>query len=200
MKSPVMESLPVAVTFSGDARVTSLSAAMAKAHGFDRDAMIGESVARMLADRTAFQLPQILDTVRAEGRWEGEVNLRYGSDKPVPTHGTVLPLSGGAGYLLLAKPIMTGREADAYDSPVSEIGRHIRKLVHQMNNSLAIVMGSTQLLSMNSRPAEKMQSDVEKIYSELGRMALVVESLQEYARSLCENAEKVPVERSAAGR
>ena len=195
-----MESLPVAVTFSGDTRVTSLSAAMENVDGFNQDAIIGQSVAQMLADRTAFELPQILDTVRAKGMWEGEVNFRNGSDMPVPTRGTVLPLSSGAGYLLLAKPMPEGGETDASDSLSAQIGHHIRKLVHQMNNSLAIIMGSTQLLAMNSRSAEKMQSDIEKIYSEIGRMALVVESLQEYARSLCEKAEMVPVERNAVGR
>jgi signal transduction histidine kinase len=199
MKSADRENLAVAVTFGGDTRVTSLSGGIGNDAGFSQNEIIGESVAHVLADRTVFQLPQILDTVRAEGMWEGEVSFRDDNDKLVPTYGTVLPLSAGtdrnSGYLLLARPIRADGGTDVTEPLHSQIGHHVRKLVHQMNNSLAIIMGSTQLLSMNSRSAEKMQTDIEKIYSELGRMALVVESLQEYAHSLCETTGVVAMER-----
>lgn len=195
MKLRDIESLPVAVTFDGDTRVTSLSSEINDGKRFSQNGILGESVTHMLADKTVFQLPQILDTATAAGIWEGEVSFRDGNDMSVPTHGTVLPLSAGAdrsfGYLLLTQPVPAD-PGDISGFIRAGIGRHIRKLVHEMNNSLAIIMGSTQLLSMDSRSAEKMQSDIEKIYSELGRLALVVESLHEYAHSLCEKTETVP--------
>lgn len=201
MKLPGLESPSAAVTLNDDTCVTSLSAGIEGIAGFARDKIIGESIARMLADKTVFQLPRILDTVRAAGMWEGEVSFRDGNDMPVPARGTILPLSAGengnSGYLLLVKPIAAEPESDASDSISAGVGFHIRELVHEMNNSLAVIMGSTQLLSMNSTPSGKTQPDIEKIYSEIARMARVVESLHEYAHSLCESAEAVPVERTA---
>jgi len=195
MKLHDIESLPVAVTFDGNTCVTSLSSGIDDGNRSSQNGILGESVTHMLADKTVFQLPQILDTAKAEGIWEGAVSFRDGEGMPVPTHGTVLPLSAGAdrrpGYLLLIQP-MPADPGDPSCFIRAGIGGHIRKRVHDMNNSLAIIMGSTQLLTMDSRSAEKMQSDIEKIYSELGRLALVVESLHEYAHSLCEKTETVP--------
>jgi len=202
MKLPENETAPAVVTFDCDTRVTSLSPGIEAIAGHSRNEVIGESVAQMLADVTVFQLPQILDTVKSEGIWEGEINFRHCNKAPVQTHGTVLPLSegnnGNSEYLLLIRPGETYDEGGTVVSSIcSEIGHRVRKLVHETNNSLAIIMGSTQLLSMNSSHTEKTQSDIEKIYTELGRVALVVETLHEYAHSLCERASVYSIEEKA---
>ena len=67
-----------------------------------------------------------------------------------------------------------------------DVGSRVRALVHDLNNPLAVVMGSTQLLALNVHCTGKIRSDIEKLYSELEKMAQVVEKLHGYAFSLCE--------------
>ncbi len=65
-----------------------------------------------------------------------------------------------------------------------EVGEELRALVHELNNPLAVMMGFTQLMLLNDPPEGKMQADLDKVYSEMKRVARAVEKLHAYAVSL----------------
>jgi signal transduction histidine kinase len=65
-----------------------------------------------------------------------------------------------------------------------EVGKELRTLVHELNNPLAVMMGFTQLILLNNRCDGKVQADLDKVYSEMKRVARVVEKLHAYALSL----------------
>ncbi len=65
-----------------------------------------------------------------------------------------------------------------------EVGKELRTLVHELNNPLAVMMGFTQLILLNNRCDGKVRDDLDKIYSEMKRVARAVEKLHTYALSL----------------
>ena len=70
------------------------------------------------------------------------------------------------------------------DASVSEVGKHLRALVHELNNPLAVMMGFTQLIMLDGRCEGRMRADLEKVYSEMKRAVAVVERLHACALSL----------------
>ncbi len=70
------------------------------------------------------------------------------------------------------------------DASTSEVGKHLRALVHELNNPLAVMMGFTQLIMLDGRCEPGMRADLEKVYSEMKRAAAVVERLHACALSL----------------
>ena len=65
-----------------------------------------------------------------------------------------------------------------------EVGKELRTLVHELNNPLAVMMGFTQLILLNNRCDGKVRDDLDKIYSEMKRVARAVDKLNTYALSL----------------
>ncbi len=60
---------------------------------------------------------------------------------------------------------------------MSDIGKHLRALVHELNNPLAVMMGFTQLIMLDGHCDGRMRADLEKVYSEMKRAASVSEKL-----------------------
>jgi signal transduction histidine kinase len=65
-----------------------------------------------------------------------------------------------------------------------DVGKELRAFVHELNNPLAVMMGFTQLILLDDRPDGKMRADLDKVYSEMKRVARAVEKLHAYALSL----------------
>jgi len=65
-----------------------------------------------------------------------------------------------------------------------EVGKELRTLVHELNNPLAVMMGFTQLILLNDRCDSNVRADLDKVYSEMRRVARAVEKLHAYALSL----------------
>jgi len=65
-----------------------------------------------------------------------------------------------------------------------EVGKELRTLVHELNNPLAVMMGFTQLILLNNRCDGTVRADLDKVYSEMKRVARAVEKLHSYALSL----------------
>jgi len=191
------QSALAAITFSVDTLITSFSSGIEVFAGYSKNEIVGRSVARILADSSVFDMPKILDTVKSEGGWEGSITFRDRNKKSVKAYGTVLPLAEGdcrnTGYLLLARLGKFTNAGNESGLEYSYIGNRIRELVHEINNPLAVIMGSTQLLAMNSGCTGKVRSDIEKLYDELEKVAHVVERLHGYAFSLCEKSSKAPL-------
>ncbi|MBN2318122.1 MAG: hypothetical protein JXR49_03560 [Acidobacteria bacterium] len=180
----------LAVTLSSETLVTALSSGTEGFAGYAGREMIGRPITRFLADKTVYEMPQILNTVEDEGKWEGEIIYRDHHGKKIKTRGSVILLSDKesrhSGFLLLSRRIEFQDSSDEDGSFCADVGSRVRALVHDLNNPLAVVMGSTQLLALNVHCTGKIRSDIEKLYSELEKMAQVVEKLHGYAFSLCE--------------
>ncbi|MBN2243431.1 MAG: hypothetical protein JW793_12155 [Acidobacteria bacterium] len=193
----------IVVTLSSETLVTALSPGAGGFAGYAGREMAGCPVTRFLADKTVFKLPQILETVKDAGKWEGDIFYRDPEGGEIKTRSSVILLSDKksrhAGYLLLSKLAEPGDAVEASGSVVADIGGRVRALIHDLNNPLAVIMGSTQLLAMNMHCTGKLRTDVERLYSELERMAHVVEKLHEYAFSLCEKECNPKPEETAVG-
>ncbi len=181
------------VTLSSQASVTALSPDADGFAGYKSREMIGCPITKFLADKTVYEMPYIMDTVKVNGKWEGEFFCLDRSGKEIPTKSNIILLSDNenrnSGYLLLLRPKESlDSSRDGFGSIQADVGSRVRDLVHDLNNPLAVIMGSTQLLTLNSHCTGKMRSDIEKLYSELEKMVRVVEKLHGYAFSLCEGA------------
>jgi signal transduction histidine kinase len=180
----------LAVTLSPETLVTALSPGTEGFAEYTGREMVGCPVTKFLADKTVFEMPQILDAVKKEGKWEGEIVYRDRHGRGIRTQGSIILLSDDesrhSGYLLLSRLTQPENLADATGSIYADIGSRVRALVHDLNNPLAAVMGSTQLLALNVHCTGKIRLDVEKLYSELEKIVQVVEKLHGYAFSLCE--------------
>ena len=152
--------------------------------------LISHPVTQLLADRSVFELPHILESVSALGVWEGDVVLTNRSGGELHTRGSISTLAGYArfrpGFLLVA----TSRGAPALSledrTALQEAGARLRMLSHEMNNPLAVMMGFMQLILLNPQCAGKVRADMEKVFSEMDRVVRVVERLHQYALSLQE--------------
>jgi signal transduction histidine kinase len=69
---------------------------------------------------------------------------------------------------------------------VADIAASLRAFVHDLNNPLAVVMGFSQLLELNSNCNGKVRADIEKLSEELKNVVHIVERLHGYAISLDE--------------
>ena len=65
-----------------------------------------------------------------------------------------------------------------------EVGKELRTIVHELNNPLAVMMGFTQLILLNNHCDGNVRADLDKVYSEMKRVAGAVEKLHTYALSL----------------
>lgn len=181
------------VTLSPQTLVTALSPVTGGFAGYTSRDMIGCPITQFLADKTTFELPRILNMVKEGGQWEGEVVYRDRHGKEFKNRGNILLLSDNknrhSGYLLFSRlsELQDSRD-DGIASKYADVGLRVRALIHDLNNPLAVIMGSTQLLTLNTRCTGKMRSDIEKLYSELQKVARVVEELHGYAFSLCEKS------------
>ena len=194
-------SVLAAIAFDEDTRIASFSLGAEDIAGYSKEEIIGEPVTQMLTDETVFELPLILKTAKERGKWKGEITCIDCNNTPFPAEGVVLSLveneNHSAGYLLLIQPLEASNAGDESNSVYWDVGCRVREHIHSLNNSLAVIMGSTQLLSINSGCTEKVQSDIRKLYTELERVALIVGTLHEYAFSLCEKATTSALEGNA---
>jgi len=81
-----------------------------------------------------------------------------------------------------------------HEASPGEIGRHLRAVVHDLNNPLAVMMGFTQLMLMDGRCEGQSRVDLEKVHSEIKRVAAVVERLHAYALSLQRRGQETPAD------
>ncbi len=190
------------VTLSPQIFVTALSSDMDGFAGFASREMIGCPITKFLADKTVYEMPHIMDTVKENGKWEGEIFCLDRSGREIPAKSNLVVLSDNEnrdmGYLLLLRRNeMRDSNGNDFGSVYAEVGSRLRDLVHDLNNPLAVVMGSTQLLTLSSHCTGKMRVDIEKLYSELEKVVRVVEKLHRYAFSLCEKAsDSLPEEKT----
>jgi signal transduction histidine kinase len=183
----------LALTLSADATIAYFSNGTVNDLGYLPEELIGRPVTQILSDHSVFEIQHILDSARKSGCWEGKILFRGREGNPWDAEGTVIPLAGreirDAGYLLIFRfdeAIRGGIES--LDSASGEVGAHLRSIVHELNNPLAVMMGFAQLAILNTKCPQDVRSGIETIYSELQRVAQIVERLHHYGISLQEKA------------
>lgn len=190
MQSLACNSKWLAATLSSDGIITSLSSGAEQFTGYSAHELVGRSITHILDDSSAFEIPRIFDAANEWGHWEGEIVHRGRGGKLFEGRGTVSLLAGtgnrSAGYLLLSNLNKASIIVTDGNSVSSEIAGKLRTFAHDLNNPLAVMMGFTQLLILNSNCQGNIRSDIEKLYSELKRVIQVVEKLHAYALALYE--------------
>ncbi len=190
MSTPVHADEFLALTFSPDALISGVSPGVEHWSSYSASELIGRPITHLLADRSVFELPHILECASALGVWEGDVVLTDRSGKDLRTQGSISTLAGCGqfrpGFLLVS----TSRGARVLSrderTALQETGARLRMLSHEMNNPLAVMMGFIQLILLNPQCAGKVRADMETLLSEMDRVVHVVERLHKYALSLQE--------------
>jgi len=180
----------MAVAFSADGLIASLSSKAEQLTGYSAEDLIGRPVTHIMADRSAFDVPCMLDSAKEWGYWDGEVVHRCRSGESFEARASLTPLTGRDdnvwGYLLVSIPeVPTGTTCG--EIPLGDVAAKLRMFSHELNNPLAVMMGFAQLILLNTRCEGQIRTDMEKLFSELKRVVQVVERLHSFAVALQED-------------
>ena len=167
MQALVCSSSWLAAALSADALIVSLSASAEQFTGYSAQELVGRPITQILADHSAFEMPQILNAAKEWGNWEGELIHRTRSGRSLEARGAVTSLAGKgnlpAGFLLVSNLKRTPSWMRAIMRLWRILRLSLREFVHDLNNPLAVAMGFAQLLELNSDCNGKIQADIEKI-------------------------------------
>ncbi len=188
----------MALTFSSKALIQSVSCGAEQLTGYSPQDLIGRPITHVLADGSAFEVPQMLESAREWGMWEGDLDLLDRSGIRLRCQSTIACLHGRgdqqSGYLLSATPtrhiVLNSEERGV----IQQVGGQLRMISHELNNPLAVIMGFSQLIMLSTQCTGKVRSDMEKITSEMQRVIQAVEKLHQYAVNLqeeCPGSEEV---------
>jgi signal transduction histidine kinase len=186
----------LALTLSAEGTITSFSNGAVNDIGYSPEELIGRPVTQILSDRSVFEIHRILDSAGRSGCWQGRILFRDRGGCSWEAQGTVIPLVGyeirDAGYLLVSGFDEAANGAESLASNSAEVGARLRSIAHELNNPLAVMMGFAQLAILDTKCPQDVRSGVETIYSELQRVAQIVERLHHYGISLQEKTQQTP--------
>ncbi len=175
------------IFLSSDGCITSLSNNVEQIIGYSPHELVGHPIVSILADESAFEVAQTMETARAEGVWEGDIVHRERSGKSLSAHAWLTQLNGRenrcAGFLLLSafKPSLPGYAAEPR---LLEVAAYLRKTAHELNNPLAVMMGFAQLVLLDPQCEGRMRANLDRIFAETKQVSQIVEKLHTYAVSL----------------
>jgi PAS domain S-box-containing protein len=190
MQPFVCSSRWLAATLSQEALIASLSSGAEQFTGYSAQELVGRPITQILTDDSAFEMPRILTLAKEWGYWQGEIIHRTRGGKSLEARSAITLLAGKGnhadGFLFVSNLNKSLVLSESDNSAVADIASTLRAFAHDLNNPLAVIMGFTQLLILNTDCQGKIRSDIDKLYSELKRVNQVVERLHEYAISLYE--------------
>ncbi len=180
----------LAATLSPEALIVSLSSGAEQFTGYSAKDLVGRPITQILSDESAFDMPRFLEQAKEWGYWEGEIVHRTRGGRPLEARSAITLLSGkldrADGFLFVSNLNKSLALKESDRSAVADIAARLRAFAHDLNNPLAVIMGFSQLLILNTGCQGKIRADIEKLYSELKRVHQVVERLHDYAISLYE--------------
>jgi nitrogen-specific signal transduction histidine kinase len=178
----------LAATLSAEMLITSLTSGAEQIIDYSAQELVGRPITHILADPSVIALPQILHAVKEWGHWEGEMvhRARGGGFTKARSMMTLLAGNGNleSVYLLISNLNEPSDFGECEIPALTEVAANLRTLAHDLNNPLAVIMGFTQLLVLDTNCQGRIRGDIEKIYSELKRVAQAVERLHGYALTL----------------
>jgi len=177
----------MAAVLSPDGIITSLSGTAEQITGYSAHELVGRPITVILAERSVFDVPQMMRSASDWGVWEGEIIHRNRSGRSIRTQGRLAQLSAreniAAGFLLLSLHSRVTAAGEPQTS-VPEVAAYLRRIAHELNNPLAVMMGFTQLILLDLRCDGKLRTDMERLYAEMKRIVQTVEKLHTYAVTL----------------
>ncbi len=180
----------LALICSSDGLIATLSPEAEQLTEYPSQELIGRPITHIMADQTVFEMPDMMDSLQRTGHWNGEVLLRRRDGTCFEARATLLSLAGQEniprGCLLLAVPA-AATEPNRDETPMRDVGEVLRKISHELNNPLAVIMGFAQLILLNARCESQIRSDMEKLFSELKRVIQIVDRLHSYSITLQEH-------------
>ena len=178
----------MAVTLTADGLVSSISEDASRLFGGYTGQQVGKPVTMFLSDRSAYEIPRILQIARDAGSWEGEMICRDAEEKEVQVRvavSSLLSASGQPSGFALIASLMEDAEPNASGAGLSiQVGAKLRDISHQLNNPLAGVMGFTQLIMLDKRCEGPLRTNMEKLYASVQGVLELVDELHSYAVSL----------------
>jgi PAS domain S-box-containing protein len=183
----------MALSFSPDGSITSVSSSAEHLTGYSAQELVGRPITHLMADRTAFEIPHMMQTAREWGSWEGDIVHRFRSGNSFEAHGELSLLSDRenvfTGYLLVSAISSAAEKGAGGDNVLTAIAARLRAICHEMNNPLAVMLGFVQLILLNPDCQGKMRADMEKVFAEVQRIIHSVSRLHSYALTLQEKDE-----------
>lgn len=185
----------MAVTFSYDGLISSLSPGAEQMIGYSAQDLVGRPVTQILADHSVFEVARLMESAKECGSWEGRIVHLDRNGRTFEAEASLSTLTGRefakASFLLVSVFMGQTCSGGIEQAAVREAAAKLRTFAHELNNPLAVMMGFTQLIMLNAQCAGKVRADMEKLFSELKRVIQVVERLHAYAVSLqdCERPE-----------
>jgi PAS domain S-box-containing protein len=180
----------LAVTFSYDGLISSLSPSAEQMIGFCASEIVGKPITQILADRSVFEVARMMESAKERGSWEGKIVHLNRSGISFEAEGNLSTLAGKenprAGFILFSTLVGQNSQDACEQAAQREVASKLRTIAHEMNNPLAVMMGFAQLIMLNAQCSGRVRADMEKLFSELKRVIQVVERLHSYALSLQE--------------
>jgi len=181
----------MALSFSADGSITSMSSSAEHITGYSAQELVGRPITYLMADKTAFEIPHMMQTAREWGSWEGDIVHRFRNGHSFEAHGELSLLSDRentfTGYLLVSAISGAVERCVGSNSALTAVAAKLRVICHETNNPLAIILGFVQLILMNPDCQGKIRADMEKVFSEVQRVIHSVARLHSYALTLQEN-------------
>jgi PAS domain S-box-containing protein len=177
----------MAIALSRDGLITAISGSTEKLTGYPAEELIAKAVTSIVAESAQRSAEDMLQAAEERGSWSGEILLRDCAGNELPARATMTLLEGpgpsSVRFLLISVLDSPGAD-DTAGIPTRDISVRLREIAHELNNPLAVTMGLIQLLLMDGCCDARVRIDLERIYSELGRMSRMVENIYAYALSL----------------
>jgi PAS domain S-box-containing protein len=181
----------MALSFSPEGSITSVSSSTEQITGYTAQELVGRPVTHLMADKTAFEIPHMMQAAREWGSWEGNIVHRFRNGRSFEAHGDLSLLSDKrntfTGYLLVSAISGAAERSIGGDNALTAVTARLRVVCHEMNNPLAVMLGFVQLILLNPDCQGKIRADMEKVFSEMQRVIHSVARLHSYALALQEN-------------
>ena len=185
---------------SPDGLIIALSGNAEECTGYPIRELRGRSITSLLSPSSALEMECLLGSPQGCGAWEGTIEHSGRNGALLEVKACLIPLEflreTGAAFLLV---LAFEAEQETGERAVSlpEVASHLRRTVHDLNSPLAVMMGLTQLILLDSRCGERFRGDIERLLAAMMRVAEITEQLHAYAFTLQgEAARSDPQERA----
>ncbi len=174
--------------------VTDCNPAFVRQFGYERDEIIGASIAAIHIDRDAYERfgRQIYPNIKLGGVWRGEWTYRHKEGARIPVDTSIAPKKGADGkhdgYVAIMRDITARKKAEAEEARLTRelsqaqkmeaVGTLAGGIAHDFGNILTSLIGYAEMaLEDDLEPGSPARYDVEQILSGCHRAKELVEQI-----------------------